>query len=740
MESANVGLALSGGGFRATLFHLGVTRALAEAGLLSHVSHITSVSGGSVLAAHLVLNWRKYCGTSEETKLEEFEKAAEPLLKFIEFDVRNRILRRLPWGIVTRIALRGFLPIVGRIAGNRAKQLLLSCSDRCTSVDILRCDYERLFGRNCLADLEQPGVPQLAILATEVASMSQAWFTARGFGQPADNPTDTRFVGRDLLTVAESVAGSSAFPALFPPVRLDGSIFLFDAQGSDRYVTDAGVYDNLGISGFLGAPFAAAVSPVLVSDATATSEWSAGTRLNILSNLLRSVDIIQQRAAELQRRTVGLPQRDTLAGTAAPEKQSSGRFVLFDIAQEDIVLEPKVSETMQAHLSYVRTDFDTFSSVEIRGLVQHGYSVAWHGLQQMNLLPSSAQSRFSEWRDRWPRPRPACATSDSEVAEIKAARRSHMRLFSFTDYVGVLNALVSLIFLLTPLLLWEIGRVRAAHELSEIEQKRAMEKIQDDRERSRRAEERIAAYLNFELPTFTAHQPFLYAPNTGDPRYDGLVINSLDKVFDLRKWVRVPAESRDSAPLEAANQQTVYYIHRDNRLTHFALVLKTTGIDVVPDVPTFPSQTLLKVLPNAQDHYFKHVLLDVNISGIPPQTDFPLVVRSTYWNAFQKDIEDASFKVYTSAPRATMVVLFPTERLPAKFNFWQLKRDGDNPQLIQPAPFYIVENNGLFFEIQEPKEGYTYGVAFSWDDRGGTGALGSVTPTLDAALKPAFMK
>jgi predicted acylesterase/phospholipase RssA len=51
-----IGLALSGGGFRASLYHLGLVRFLRDAGLLSQVSHITAVSGGSIIAAHLVLN------------------------------------------------------------------------------------------------------------------------------------------------------------------------------------------------------------------------------------------------------------------------------------------------------------------------------------------------------------------------------------------------------------------------------------------------------------------------------------------------------------------------------------------------------------------------------------------------------------------------------------------------------------------------------------------------------------
>ena len=43
-----IGLALSGGGFRATLFHLGMIRFLREANILSAVTHVTSVSGGKL--------------------------------------------------------------------------------------------------------------------------------------------------------------------------------------------------------------------------------------------------------------------------------------------------------------------------------------------------------------------------------------------------------------------------------------------------------------------------------------------------------------------------------------------------------------------------------------------------------------------------------------------------------------------------------------------------------------------
>src|SRR6187431_1883107 len=92
-----IGLALSGGGFRATLYHLGLVRFLRDAGVLSQVTHITSVSGGSILAAHLVLNWGRYNGSPSE-----FEAAANELLSFIRLDVRNRIVRRFALGLPMR--------------------------------------------------------------------------------------------------------------------------------------------------------------------------------------------------------------------------------------------------------------------------------------------------------------------------------------------------------------------------------------------------------------------------------------------------------------------------------------------------------------------------------------------------------------------------------------------------------------------------------------------------------------
>ena len=58
-ETKRIGIALSGGGFRAAAFHLGVFRKLETMGILWKVDLLTCVSGGSIAGAFLAANWGK---------------------------------------------------------------------------------------------------------------------------------------------------------------------------------------------------------------------------------------------------------------------------------------------------------------------------------------------------------------------------------------------------------------------------------------------------------------------------------------------------------------------------------------------------------------------------------------------------------------------------------------------------------------------------------------------------------
>jgi predicted acylesterase/phospholipase RssA len=228
-----IGLALSGGGFRATLFHLGVVRFLRDADILRSVTHITSVSGGSVLAAHLALNWDRYVGTEDQ-----FDAVAAEVVRFVRMDVRNRIVRRAPLA----------LPI------HLARWLMRMGTDRrLTRTGMLEVYYERfLYGDTCLFQL--PEHPQLHILSTNLTEGSLCSFTREGVIFQKRMPGELfRFerLHAGLATVPLAVTASSAFPGFFPPLQIDGrDVGAVAGQFNRQVFTDGGVFDNLGVRMF----------------------------------------------------------------------------------------------------------------------------------------------------------------------------------------------------------------------------------------------------------------------------------------------------------------------------------------------------------------------------------------------------------------------------------------------------------------------------------------------------------
>lgn len=227
-----IGLALSGGGFRATLFHLGLIRFLRDAGSLSKVTHITSVSGGSIIAAHLVLNWERYNGSPEQ-----FDAAAAELLSFVDLDVRNRITRRFPLSLPLRWPRRLF-----RLSNRKL-----------TRTGLLEYHYERyLYGDISLFEL--PEWPQLHILATNLSEGCLCSFTRDGLlmvRRQAGKSPRLDHVRTGLATVPMAVTASSAFPGFFPPLQLTAAEVGSAAGDFGRQAyTDGGVFDNLGVRMF----------------------------------------------------------------------------------------------------------------------------------------------------------------------------------------------------------------------------------------------------------------------------------------------------------------------------------------------------------------------------------------------------------------------------------------------------------------------------------------------------------
>ena len=221
--SQKIGLALSGGGFRATLYHLGVVRFLRDAGALQDVTDIASVSGGSILAAHLVLNWDRYNGDDKS-----FAEASNELVRFVQFDLRNHIVRRLPLQFPLRV-LAKLRFLEGR---------------NCTPNAILERYYRKyLYGDRCLYEL--PTHPMLHMLATSVSTGSLAAFNRNGlYLQQRDGAAQRslQHVAGQMASVARVVGASSAFPGFFPPVEMTAAdLGVRDGQFPTEFFTDGGV-------------------------------------------------------------------------------------------------------------------------------------------------------------------------------------------------------------------------------------------------------------------------------------------------------------------------------------------------------------------------------------------------------------------------------------------------------------------------------------------------------------------
>lgn len=200
---------------------------------MSKITHITSVSGGSILGAHLALNWERYCGTPEQ-----FDETADEIIRFVQLDVRNRIVRRFP---------------LASVANKFRTLMFMSPRRQWTRAGLLERYYERfLYGDTPLSQL--PDHPKLHILSTNLSEGCLCSFNRNGLlmqRRVAGRRDTLERVNIGLATVPMAVAASSCFPGFFPPLELSGwDVGAEAGEFSRQAFTDGGVYDNLGLRMF----------------------------------------------------------------------------------------------------------------------------------------------------------------------------------------------------------------------------------------------------------------------------------------------------------------------------------------------------------------------------------------------------------------------------------------------------------------------------------------------------------
>lgn len=240
-----VGLALSGGGARAIAFHLGCLRALHDLGLLTRLQVISSVSGGSVIAA-------MYAYSNDS--FSEFDARVVTLLRRgLERDIVRAALRPSSIGkTVWSLAASGgvsSLRILSRLIPSLPNSEWLGHGKpppfrKFSWSEAFRVALEPLFADTLIRDVSRDSL-DIVINATELRTGSAFRFGSRQSGS-------WRFgtiMPEDSL-VADAVAASAAYPLLLP--ALDRA-YRFTKKGVTSaptrvVLTDGGVFENLGVS------------------------------------------------------------------------------------------------------------------------------------------------------------------------------------------------------------------------------------------------------------------------------------------------------------------------------------------------------------------------------------------------------------------------------------------------------------------------------------------------------------
>ena len=216
--AVGIALCLSGGGYRAMLFHLGPLWRLNELAYLPKLLRVSSVSGGSIAAGVLGHRWHALGFVNGVATMFQTEIVAP---------IRALAGKTIDVGDV----LRGiFLP--GSIG------------------DKVAASYNTLFEHATLQDL--PDTPRFVINATNVQS-GALW----RFSKPYMWDWRVGKVANPTIEIAVAVAASSAFPPVLSPARLhlqpgdfvpgSGVDLQRPPFTEEVFLTDGGVYDNLGL-------------------------------------------------------------------------------------------------------------------------------------------------------------------------------------------------------------------------------------------------------------------------------------------------------------------------------------------------------------------------------------------------------------------------------------------------------------------------------------------------------------
>jgi NTE family protein len=329
-------LALSGGGFRATLYHLGALIRLNELGLLTKLERISSVSGGSITAGVLAKAWQ-------------------------DLNVRD--------GVITNFDAEVVKPIREFCTQSiDTKAVLLGAINPTKSIgEVLAGIYnDKLFRKTNLQDLKD--LPQFVFCATNLQTGRLVRLSKTRLGDYTIGE-----IKSPNIDLATAVAASSAFPPILSPIvintkqlvwtDLPGTLYFGKKDYTHRLsLTDGGVYDNLGLE------TVDSFETVIVSDGGAP--FSSQSEANPMwpQQALRALDIATDQARALRKRLLH-------AESKAANKPYVYAGIDGKVSEYSAKSSLKTSEAITSPLARMRTRLNPFSEIEQGQLINWGWLI-----------------------------------------------------------------------------------------------------------------------------------------------------------------------------------------------------------------------------------------------------------------------------------------------------------------------------------------------------------------------------
>jgi predicted acylesterase/phospholipase RssA len=410
-----LGLALSGGGFRASFFHLGVLARLADVGVLRHVDVLSTVSGGSIVGAYYYLRLKtlleeKAAPTDDDYKQLVRESQVE-FLAGVRKNMRGRILLnpvknyRMLGRKYSRSDRIGDLYdryLYKKAWGERlGRRFLREQQIQLRWLVVKPKGWEEDKGRFDPLDHNaalKAKVPALVMNATTLNTGHNWRFEAVRMGEPVPedltaakllstidvnerleqayfklpgvNQKDPAVPARQQdFPLAMAVAASSCVPLLFHPLSVSDMYLHRRVQ-----LVDGGVHDNQGIQ----ALFDTRCDAVIASDASGLMGDTRKPPPFAFAVAPRSMSIYgtRVRIEQLVRACDGLPTalmhllRDVPAPTVAPLPK--GR----EVDPGPPLTEYGINRKVQTSLARLRTDLDAFTDAEAYTLMYSGYRMS----------------------------------------------------------------------------------------------------------------------------------------------------------------------------------------------------------------------------------------------------------------------------------------------------------------------------------------------------------------------------